>query len=291
MVEIGDNTILPLTPITGSKLNVQTQTEHTAGLFVNRTNLANSPDTWGVGGIKLLGSNFENIGVYGYAEVDPLAPPLPAIMSAIGVKGVAIAPLLSGNINAAYGVWGEATDNQTVWNYGGYFKAVNGTSNNYAVFGDAGGLSSGNTPPTGPDYAGYFNGDVYISGTFGPSDQKLKKDIHTLDGALDIVMQLKPNTYYFRQQDYPGMVLPEGKQYGLIAQDVETILPELVMENVHPATYNKQGQEIYPQVDFKSMNYQELIPILIGAIQEQQKMIEQQQAQIDLLMQQQSGKQ
>jgi hypothetical protein len=39
------------------------------------------------------------------------------------------------------------------------------------------------------------------------------------------------------------------------------------------------------------MNYQELIPILIGAIQEQQELIEKQQAQIDLLMQQQSGKQ
>jgi hypothetical protein len=291
-MEMGDNTILPLTPITGAKLNVQTQTEHAAGLFVNRTNLANTGDTWGVGGLKLMGTNLQNIGVYGYGETDPSWAGNPPIPESIGVKGEAINRIPSGMglPVSAYGVWGEATDNQTMNNYGGYFRAWNGQTN-YAVFGDGGGFSSGNTPPTGPIYAGYFNGDVYISGTFGPSDQKLKRDIQSLDGALDIVMQIQPHTYYFREQDYPGMALPEGRQYGLIAQEVEQFLPELIMENVHPATTDPDGNVIYPAVDFKSMNYQELIPILIGAIQEQQELIEKQQAQIDLIMQQQSGKQ
>ena len=285
MVEIGDNTVLPLTPVTGAKLNVQTQTEHTAGLFVNQTNLVNSGDTWGVGGMKLLGTNLDNIGVYGYAETDPLAFPGPGITKAIGVKGLALAQCQTGAAFAAYGVWGEATDNQTVWNYGGYFLAANGTSANYAVYADA--LGIGGTPgpgtPAGPTYAGYFNGDVYITNTYGPSDRKLKDDFQDIDHALDIVMKLQPKTYYYRTGEFPGMALPKTRQYGLIAQDVETVLPDLVVNNIQPARFDDNGLIISPAIDFKSMNYQEMIPILIKAVQEQQAIIEKQQAQIDEL--------
>jgi hypothetical protein len=244
---------------------------------VNRTNLANSGDTWGVGGMKLLGSNLENIGVYGYAEVDPLLAPSPQIYSAIGVKGIGVAQSLSGTATIAYGVWGEATDTQTPVNYGGYFKAVNGIGNNYAVYGDAGGFSAGSPGnPAGPNYAGYFNGDVYIAGFYGPSDQKLKEDIRNLEGALEIVRQLRPVTYQYRQSEFPSMTLPGGKQYGLIAQEVEAILPELVMNNVNPARTDASGHETAPAVDFKSLNYQEMIPVLIKAIQELQAQNEKQ---------------
>lgn len=283
-VEIGDNTILLLTPITGAKLNVQTQTEHTAGLFVNRTIMPNTGDTWGVGGLKLMGLNMENIGVYGYGEVDPLAVPTPLIYTAIGVKGIGVAQSLSGAATIAYGVWGEATDNQTPINFGGYFKAVNAIGNNYAVYGDAGGFSAGSPGnPAGPTYAGYFNGDVYISGFYGPSDRKLKTDINNLQGGLDLVMKLRPVTYRYKQNEFPAMTLPGGKQYGLIAQEVEEILPDLVMNNVNPARIDSEGHETAPSVDFKSMNYQELIPILVQAIQEQQTQIELQQARIEAL--------
>jgi hypothetical protein len=272
-IEIGDNTILPLTPVTGTKLNVQTQTEHTAGLFVNRTNLLNSGDTWGVGGLKLLGTNMENIGVYGYGEVDPLVTPSPLTYAAIGVKGIGVGQAFSGAVTVAYGVWGEATDNQTPVNYGGFFRAYNALGSNYAVFGDA--ICTSCTPgpgtPSGPNYAGYFNGDVYIAGVYGPSDQKLKKDINDLQGALDLVMKLRPVTYNYKQSEFPSMTLPGGRQYGLIAQEVEAVLPDLVMDNVNPARTDANGNEIAPAVDFKSLSYQELIPVLIKAVQELQE--------------------
>lgn len=287
MVEIGDNTVLALTPVTGTKLNVQTQTEHTAGLFVNRTNLANSGDTWGVGGLKLMGTNWDNIGVYGYAELDPNAVPGPAILKAIGIKGIGVAPNLLGTATAGYGVWGEATDNQTIFNYGGYFLAHSGLANNYAVYADAlGGGTPGPGTPPGPNYAGYFNGDVYISGIYGPSDRKLKKDIRDLDNALDIVMGLHPKTYEYRQDEFPGMALPAGRQYGLIAQEVEQVLPEIVMENVNPPRYDSNGSLVSQEVDFKSLSYQELVPVLIRAVQEQQVQIERQQAEIEALKEQ-----
>jgi hypothetical protein len=287
MVEIGDNTVLPLTPVTGTKLNVQTQTEQSAGLFVNRTNLASSMVTYGLQGLKLMGTNPENTGVHGYAELDPLATPGPLGLIAIGVKGDAVAQSLPGFAGVAFGVWGEAVDNQTAVNYGGFFRAANALGWNYAVYGDA--LGIGGTPgpgtPAGPTYAGFFNGDVYITNTYGPSDRKLKKDIRDLDNALDIVMQLSPKTYEYRRDEFPGMALPSGKQYGLIAQDVEQVLPEIVMDNVNPQKLDAKGNVIAQQVDFKSLSYQELVPVLIKAIQEQQEQIERQEAEIQALRQ------
>ncbi len=280
MVEIGDNTIQPLTPLTGTKLNVQTQTEQSAGLFVNRTNLPNPASTYGLQGIKLLGNNDENIGVYGYGEADPAGQS----MTAIGVKGLAknqVNPV-SGVAAHAFGIWGEASDNATLVNYGGYFLAANATGSNYAVYADALGIGGAPGPgvPSGPTFAGFFNGDVYITNTYGPSDRKLKSDIESLDNAVGIVMQLKPRTYYYRQSEFPGMALPGGRQYGLIAQEVEEVLPELVLNNRQPAKTGKDGRQVSPPVDFKSLDYQELIPILVKAVQEQQAEIDRQAEQI-----------
>jgi hypothetical protein len=227
-----------------------------------------------------MGVNVENIGVYGYGETDPTG----TAPSAIGVKGVAknqVNPS-NGTPAFAYGVWGEASDNATSVNYGGYFLAANATGSNYAVYGDALGIGGAPGPgvPTGPTFAGFFNGDVYITNTYGPSDQKLKQNIRTLDGAVGLLMQLNPKIYSYRQAEFPSMALPSGKQYGLLAQEVESVLPELVKENRLPAKFGEDGQMLSPAVDFKSLDYEELIPILVRAIQEQQAQIERQDERI-----------
>lgn len=91
------------------------------------------------------------------------------------------------------------------------------------------------------------------------------------------------------------MNLPKGTHYGLIAQDVEKILPGLVKDTKFDTRYAKQdtsdksNSEI---IDFKALNYTELIPIIIKGMQEQQQTIEnlqqvneKQQQQIDELKQ------
>lgn len=65
-----------------------------------------------------------------------------------------------------------------------------------------------------------------------------------------------------------------------MAQEVEGILPEIVMDNVHPARYDGSGNLLSPEIGFKSLDYQELIPVLIKAIQEQQEQIDRQEQQI-----------
>ena len=107
-------------------------------------------------------------------------------------------------------------------------------------------------------------GDLGISGQiFGLSDEKLKIDQKPVLNALSIVNHLNPLTYKFDTEAFKHLNLPDEPQYGLLAQEVEKILPELVSE----MNYTEDES-------FKSVNYNALISILIGAIQDQQKQID-----------------
>jgi len=89
------------------------------------------------------------------------------------------------------------------------------------------------------------------------SDARTKRNIAPISNALQMVNQL--NGYYYNWNT------SDAKQVGLIAQEVETILPELV-------SHNENGT--------KFLNYDGLTPILIEAIKEQQKLLQEQATQI-----------
>ena len=76
------------------------------------------------------------------------------------------------------------------------------------------------------DYAGYFAGNVGVTGTVmdGLSDGRLKEDAQALVGALGLIAQLQPKSYRFKSD--LGIPLPEGRQYGLIAQELEPVLTD-----------------------------------------------------------------
>lgn len=86
------------------------------------------------------------------------------------------------------------------------------------------------------------------------SDARKKKEISPIHNAVQKVMLLGPKSYFLK--DSPSI---DSRQYGFIAQDLETILPEIVHANAD---------------EMKSVNYIQLIPWLTAALQEQQKMIE-----------------
>lgn len=109
-------------------------------------------------------------------------------------------------------------------------------------------------------YAGYFSGSVFCSGSYQPSDERLKENIKPLQNALEKIMKLEVKTYDFKQ-DYEKMHLPTGKQNGFIAQNLESVFPELVRLN--PAKGENQP------IEFKAVNYIGMIPVLAAAIQEQ----------------------
>ncbi len=176
-----------------------------------------------------------------------------------------VAPGNTGGVST-YGLQAFASGVTGATNYGIYASASGGTIN----------------------YAGYFAGNVFTTGAYLPSDEKLKSGIRQMDNnALDKIMHLQTRTYEYDAVKFPRMNLPTGFQYGFVAQELEQVFPQLVTKAVQPAEYengDKNGKKLGDEVSFKAVNYTGLIPILTKAIQEQQQLIEKQQKTIDDLL-------
>ena len=63
------------------------------------------------------------------------------------------------------------------------------------------------------------------------SDRRFKKDITPFGRVLNQVTALQPVHYSWRSADFPEQHFGDGRAYGLIAQEVEETLPELVVTN------------------------------------------------------------
>ncbi len=94
------------------------------------------------------------------------------------------------------------------------------------------------------------------------SDARRKKDIEKSPDILDKVLQLDVKKYHFLESKSA-----DKKHYGMIAQDVEKIFPEVVY---HKKMDGNEG-------DLYTMNYSAFGVLAIKAIQEQQKKIEEQE--------------
>ena len=115
------------------------------------------------------------------------------------------------------------------------------------------------------DWAGWFEGNVNIDGSllYNQSDIKLKDSINPYKNALIKIRALMPKTFVYKASEFPSINFPNGKQYGLIAQEIEPVFPELVVNIIHPAQYDSIGNIIHDTIHTKSINYNAFIPILI----------------------------
>jgi hypothetical protein len=112
-------------------------------------------------------------------------------------------------------------------------------------------------------------GEIGNNGTVYHSDRRWKTGIRMLSNALEYVQQLRGVSYMWRQDEFPEMNFSQGRHIGLIAQEVEEILPELVVTD-------SDG--------YKSVAYANLVAVLIEAVKEQQNQIVSQQEQITQLI-------
>ena len=97
----------------------------------------------------------------------------------------------------------------------------------------------------------HADGDVYAFSTTVGSDIALKENINVIDNALDKVSQLKGVSFDWKRKD-------KGSSVGLIAQDVEKVLPELVKETIALG-----GNDSH-----KNLNYNGIIGLLVESIKE-----------------------
>jgi hypothetical protein len=137
-------------------------------------------------------------------------------------------------------------------------------------------------------WGGVFYNDLGYTGFFGvASDERAKKDVKKIAGALEIVSKLNPVTYNFDLDKFPNMGLNTEMEYGFLAQEVRTVLPEIVRDkklNTNACAEVKRSEAPEDKSEtFVVMDYTRIIPILTKAIQEQQGIIDQQQAQLEAM--------
>lgn len=119
------------------------------------------------------------------------------------------------------------------------------------VLKEGGNVAIGTSNPGG--YKFYVNGTAYSTGGWIGSDKKFKKEIEPISGALDKLTEVNGVSYLYRQSEFEDKNFPEGRHFGVIAQDIEKVFPEVVMEG--------------PGND-KAVSYTELVPVLIEAVKE-----------------------
>ena len=149
--------------------------------------------------------------------------------------------------------------------YGMYVYGATGGTNSYGVYIDdyISGFSSTYALYSRSTANSYFGGVIVTPYTpVITSDARLKRNIANVDNGINTVMKLRPVSYEKKSSltsdDY-GKV----REIGFLAQEVQTVLPNLVSEFT-----KDNGEKIL------GVQYSELIPVLTKAIQEQQKQID-----------------
>ena len=183
----------------------------------------------------------------------------------------------------SYGVYGYAGNATDGYNYGAYGYLVS-DRDGAAVYGTL----DGDYEVDG-QYAGYFKGDVHIEGdltvdgTYPSSDIKLKKDVRVieenviskLEGLQVIRFKKKHYSEYKELSDTTDLTKITAEleserftkdRIGLIAQELQLTFPEVVKET---------------NSGYLAVDYNQLIPILVKAITEQQVKLEELQAAIE----------
>ncbi|WP_295767374.1 tail fiber domain-containing protein [uncultured Mucilaginibacter sp.] len=112
------------------------------------------------------------------------------------------------------------------------------------------------------------------------SENQLKQNVTPIKGALSAVNQIEPISYNYNNQ-LNGLKLPGGTQYGFNADNVQSVLPNIVRtHSMLPAAPRKGSVQ---SVDIKTVDVQSLVPVLLGAIKEQQQQIDALKAEVQAL--------
>jgi hypothetical protein len=133
----------------------------------------------------------------------------------------------------------------------GYYSSGNNVSFGTGAF--SGAVSTGALTVTGAISA---TGDIIA---FATSDARLKTDIKSIDNALDKVASLRGITYSWNEiglNSFDVETVPPylmEREVGLIAQDVQEVLPEVVVTRTN---------------GYLAMRYERVVPLLVEAIKE-----------------------
>jgi hypothetical protein len=121
-----------------------------------------------------------------------------------------------------------------------------------------------------PNYTLDVRGTIGNNTTAYHSDRRWKKNVTPIDDALEVVSRLRGVRFEWERENFSEMNFPDGEHIGVIAQEVEAVIPEVV----HTATDG-----------YKSVEYANLAAVLIEAVKQLQKQNEALQRRVEALEQ------
>jgi Chaperone of endosialidase len=196
------------------------------------------------------------------------------------------------NNGQAYGVHGIAGNSSNGYNFG-VFGQLNGTAYGAAIYGQTG------TSQLQPDtlYAGYFVGKVKIVGTLWvnntqitSSDDRLKQNISSMD-STDGLFNLQPKQYKYKSlsDQYKAMSM----SLGTAKKTTDTSANKTISDpdpgislKTHFGFLAQDLQKVYPNLVYQStdgtlgIDYQGLIPVIIGQLQKMKQSLDAKDSQI-----------
>jgi hypothetical protein len=107
------------------------------------------------------------------------------------------------------------------------------------------------------------------NGTINTSDLRQKDNIENITYGLAEIMKLRPVSFTWKNKP------EQGTKLGVIAQEVQKVLPEVVKDPANELRYDEQGALIPNDPNTPlGVYYSDIIPVLIRAVQEQQAVID-----------------
>ena len=120
--------------------------------------------------------------------------------------------------------------------------------------------------------------DVFTGGgVLTSSDRNLKEDIKPITYGLEELLQLKTISYVWKNDKISDFSIPEDEKelkIGFVAQELLQIIPEVVVTHQWKEYEENPGVLVKEENDLLGVRYNDLIPVAIKAVQEQQKKIE-----------------
>ena len=121
--------------------------------------------------------------------------------------------------------------------------------------------------------------EIFLSnGVINTSDARLKEAIKPLDYGLNEIMKLKPISYKWKNEQHGKTIVPNNEKeikLGFLAQDLQEVIGEVVTTHSwKPISEDQKDTYVKKENERLGVNYSEIIPVTVKAIQEQQAQIE-----------------
>jgi hypothetical protein len=144
---------------------------------------------------------------------------------------------------------------------------------NQVIYKNVGNVAEGSS---GLIFSGGANGNLSVGGNITAyySDERLKENVKPILSALSKLLSLRGVTYNSNEIAEKYGYFDKNEQVGVIAQDVEKVLPQVVVPAPFDVGYDKNGNKYSKSGEnYKTVQYDKIVPLLIEAIKEQQETI------------------